>query len=351
MPNTETALVHIPEVEKTRYLINSDNVYAFLTHGLNAKVADWRFAPELNLSLFTQSMERLANEYRIVHVLSDEQREKDRLSFPPSTNPDTESFYQRMKNSQDKLLDTEAAGERSSVIYLDHILDDHFQVTNPAFHEYARGEIVTADLYLSGKIPVVEEHTHPKDSLLSPPDYSRLLIKGYNNGRRVVNGLILVCPNVQILAVPTPQTPLLLLEEIDEFMQASQERSETPENPHVNMDALKEITEQAVATINNLAITSFQQNMRSVVELEQKIKAGLITENEARFQIEILFGRSEREQDKIVKNITTEQADQLTMFWTGFNRYNNTLMNETARSLNVVLFSSTNMKDFKQFSA
>lgn len=60
--------------------------------------------------------------------------------------------------------------------------------------------------YLEGGLPLIDLHNHPESQLFSPADYAEMLL-AFQDDRRLIRGMVVLCPEGQLLALATRDTP------------------------------------------------------------------------------------------------------------------------------------------------
>ncbi len=169
--------------------VNSINLLQFLAGtDNNFPYLHWEFAPRLNLKAFTPYFKKLYESKQEVYIYPPEIRE---LGAQLPYNP----------------FEAKAAGERALPIYYD--LDTHkIRTFAISYGDYASVNVGTISNRSDTIMPILETHTHPYDSLFSPMDYARLLQEDpWVKSRRIVQGIVVLNPQIQVLALPTSRTP------------------------------------------------------------------------------------------------------------------------------------------------
>lgn len=198
--------------------VNSHNFANFLVGGRYFPYKSWRFDDYLDLDGLTSSIQDLYNTSNVVNV------------FPDDLQISMEEFRQQMESHAQSIdnstsieknpqIEGKTHGEKASVIYFD--FSDRSikmsRIIGGGNSEVPIGPLLS-EVLKEDNMPVLEMHTQPTHGLPSPIDYRRLLAKGFFEESRFVNGIIVLGPNEQILAVPTPNTPLLSFEEVDDVI-------------------------------------------------------------------------------------------------------------------------------------
>ncbi len=200
----------LKEAISTSITVNTGNFSSFLIGADMFPYKTWDFAPQLDLSSLRPAVQALYENSRDVYQLPDEYRASMGQMYKEMAKVGitVDSHY----------LDTKAPGERSSVVYFD-LNDSTSKITPPVHGEFDKGRVATFDVLGAGHLPLLEKHTHPVDYLPTVEDYTRLLFDIIPGERRLVNGIMVLTPKMQTLALPTADTPRFAnLEEVAAFV-------------------------------------------------------------------------------------------------------------------------------------
>lgn len=209
----------------TSPLIHSNNFVHFL---LDATVtpSSESFARTLDIALFKPVAEHLYSERQEGFILNEQERQqlldsrkedKDVLNMSPQGRAAMEDLNKHTT----EFANLQGVVERSSVSYIDPSTY-MFEYTQANHGAYSECRILIGQILEEEKIPLLEDHTHPHNHLFSPIDYVRLL-SSLDGEHRIVRAIRVLCPDMQLLALPTSDTPLLDIEEalklVDEWDQ------------------------------------------------------------------------------------------------------------------------------------
>lgn len=207
----------VPSVDSIT--IDSDHLVGYLiARGFVAKES--QFSPSLDLSRFTAFIEDLYIERQEGFVSSKENRTilLEAAEWIRTTSGHNAKFVTKgMIRNLEMFANRKADVESSSVIYFD--TNEKVITVSPInFGEFERVEVSTLDILKKGNLPMIEIHTHPSDNLFSPIDYLRMLVD-LDCGTPVVKSIMVLCPNMQVLALATRETPALDVDEANERLE------------------------------------------------------------------------------------------------------------------------------------
>lgn len=74
------------------------------------------------------------------------------------------------------------------------------------------------DAYGNDRLPLLEMHTHPTESFPSVIDYQFMLLGNPEAKVRAIRAIAVLCPQTQILALATDQTPMLSPDQLHALM-------------------------------------------------------------------------------------------------------------------------------------
>lgn len=175
------------------------------------------FASSLDLGNMEQFLRELATSEKLGYVESQEARDVFE-SAPPfeSPIPDFHVIEEERKQKWRQILYDQQPVERGRTVYYD-IKEGKYMVTDITHGEFARYQTETFDLLGQGHRPLFELHTHPANRLFSDADFYRMIL-ARTKDLRPVKATIVICPDVQILAIATPETLALSREQLEEFI-------------------------------------------------------------------------------------------------------------------------------------
>lgn len=182
-------------------------------------------------------------------------------------------------------------------------------------------------------LPVVAIHTHPKDANFSFPDYKPLILGDSHENMRLVNSMVVLCPDIQIMAVATKDTPILTNEKADELIAGKMD-----ENQKKDVAIMGKMIETMQALSDRKQVVDTLDMLKNMAGE----KFPDVVEN-ARKEHNVQDGESEKLKDAmadVTKNTANEIPQSLNADLFAF-----------AREMNVKLYFSQDMRTFKEFSA
>lgn len=172
-------------------------------------------------------------------------------------------------------------------------------------------------------VGVLEIHDHPGyGGLFTPPDYISMIFGNTRKKLRAINGIMILCPGMQVMALATDETPIF-----DYPLKAN-------EFVNTRMVDIRGQEEQAIK--EDLADLQTEVNNRASIEL-----IGHVLTQAGRGDI---VGQALQVANKRVDAAIKESFDK-------HYRVDNTLLVSLANELRVKLYFSTDMRNFKEFSA
>lgn len=304
------------------------------------------FPPHIDLSIYTEGMTYLYDTAQLTHVFPEDVRQNYLKEMELQDGPQ-DSILQQIRSSSKALLDLSAEGERHICIY--HDPDDDIIKYSPISHgEYDRVQINTFELASKGKNPLFAIHTHPYNTLFSPQDYFPMIYDA-KDGEGMLKGQLVLCPDNQILALATDQTPHLKMEEAERLINEWSSKLSPPFSGRLGN--LYSRLEQIKHMDKTWQINNFKETMDEMVSIDNEWKSGKISEEDAMeiFEIKKEGRILEREEAtlrlKMARERITSRLQPLA------SKFTNEVLIEFARLINVKLYISTNRSDFKEFSA
>jgi len=320
----------------------------------------FRFGPERDyndfddyfyLPVLTPLLQSVYKTEHEVFILGEEERQKLLADDAPTTDKLFLRFInESRRHDRQRQAEKKAPGERFSVISFDYEKRS-WTVANPVKGAYTQVKI-GPDFYagIRGRpeYPVVEVHTHPDNALFSPVDYTSML-SSLANGQRFYRGGIVLCPDVQILALATRQTPLYSYEEAVSLTKRWTDEIYTTQDR--SLKKLKEtyhaISQYGTGYMNTLA----EEIAPQLAELEAMQERFKLSEDEVKkaviaiiYQNRPTIDHDDAWHGRILSRARRKLNDES-------SRLNNELLIKLARDLNVRLYISDNLTDFVAFSA
>lgn len=330
----------------TEYLTLSGEITGYLIN--RALVAEVVLPLHLVLGPYSPIIQRLYAQSRQVFVYSESLRtaefemlEKSRMN-PLWKNPLFRSELREIGKEYWQMVTEKDAGERTVTVFVDP-LTQAIGTTEVTFGDYTsvRGAVHSIDeTIFSEKLPLMQLHTHPDDILFSPNDYYPLITKTalYGYGRRL-KAVMVLCPNLQVLALATARTMLLSSDDANRLLGDWSRTVEDDEGSKAVASNIEQLMiEHDRRTQEDLERTAMlAQTITSGTPLSRKERRGLRRKTEKR--LTAFQGRERRFEQTLaeLKNriAALENAEVL----------------EFARMINVALYMSTNTVDFYKFSA
>lgn len=345
------SLVPVNKKEVTSPLIvDSGNFIDYLVGDSRFIYSKPRIAESLSLPFLTPALEELLSTTKEGYVFSDEVREKVAQTVDTkkeeSVAPDVKEIREAISGSFSDLLNLKGSVERSRTLFCDGD-DGSIRISDIKQHKFDRGSVDTMEIWERGDFPLMEMHTHPKNVLPSPVDYYRMLLRLGDSNFRLVPAAVVVCPDLQILAVATPETLLLTKEILDKRI-ASAEEQTAEEIKRLN-------TLNSRAEVIKVSTKLLQKNMNAFfakqIENIDYYQKGHLTEEELKIFEENLHRSFSEKASKLTEKTGRIQKRALDKLF-GYSRF---LINQQlmvfAREMNVALYMSTNFADFRRFSA
>jgi hypothetical protein len=314
------------------------------------------FAKNLDLSLYASKYRDLLHISREVFVRSEEERlrltsgkEYDDPSFPAYLEPLRGMFAEAAK----EYAEEKGKGERSKVIYYDFERRIIWN-TETTHGEYATTTVPTYDLFSTlipgngegRKLPLLEVHTHPENGLFSPKDLLRMV---HGSGQvRGIRGSVVLCPDIQLLALATAQTPVYPQSHISQFLEEWESKiAEQDEHEGTKVFEQRRITREHYDEYMNEIFKEIEGTCWAYKELLDK---GEITVDQyARFfKREFHKSKNYRERHERVERMEAASKRKRDAF---VNRMHDSAHIKMLRELNIKLYSAHDLAYFTEFSA
>ena len=335
-----TAMLPVKE-----YLKTTGEITGYLINRNLIPEADLPY--HLFLGPYSSIMQRLYAQSRQVFIENESQRnerfkdaEEMKRRYPPTTNPLLKIAFHIFNKEFIQMINKKAEGERGIVVFMDSLTQE-ISTTDIAHGEYCSVYLDSPyALISSGKLPLMRQHTHPDDALFSPTDYFNLITNYDGNGRGIKAEMVL-CPNLQVLALATDKTILLPSGEARRLI------GDWESIPQGESDAEGKAIASAMEQLEIEVRRNHKEDLESIVNLTQTLTRGIPPSRKER-------RRLEREKEEILTAAQSrarrfEQA--LAELINKETAFGNTKLLEFARMINVALYISTNTVDFYRFSA
>jgi hypothetical protein len=233
-------------------------------------------------------------------------------------------------------------------VYMD-IQDGGLKTSKPKFGEFGSTIVDFTEIIREGNMPLIAAHTHPRDALPSPEDYTPLIKNVFDNGKSLTKEILVICPHIQIAAIASPQTPILTISETEEWLSQWQEEIESVGGSR--MVGMNKREEELFSAMTKTYEETIQRFASKIDESYLLVEKGLVTEEEHKINIELLANklikRNEHKSGTIKKYIFKIRHRRETLSKQSLNQ----VLVECARSLNVALYVSDNMVEFHLASA
>lgn len=332
--------------------IDSLSIYDYLSGHPYLLVPNQRFSRYLSLDPFTYFLNEMYNSEGLGYRLNEAQRTNMLAQLGNRQAGSTGDVFEGLKSGVEddfrRLVFSQGVAENARAFYLDP--DGGIKVSGIIQGDHTSVDSQVPQLVEDGKIPLLEAHSHPRDSLPSAQDYWPLLTTWDDDPTlpSICRGVMVLCPSIQVLALSTFQTPRLKFNDAKNLWQSYDEN--TPDGDKNRLDFLERRVVSIVRArkrVWDMLTTSMQR----MVEIEERMQS------EGRTRDEILrVGETERQQTIQQIDLFSGKIDRIQN--RAIEKYMNLLYKittrksmEFARLINVALYGSVNCRDFYQFSA
>lgn len=326
-------------------LIDTDTFPYYLRGAKNLVGLEGIFASRLSLKPFTPFFQEMYDTVSEGYFHKEEQRRKfDDLAREIESSSGRDNIVARYVR---QLGQRKAIAERARVIYT---TPWRGEVKATKIRSGEHTQVKTGSIYfilsLLGRIPLLDVHTHPGDSLFSPTDYFLLL----TGPRRypLVRAAVVLCPTVQILALATGTTPYLQPDKALRFINTYEEDIYGPDRKRI--ETLRARVKRVRKHRRNKILGDFTQSLVQPEQAEKDKQETRISneEYESKFEEtkkalkpdEIYERRYNRvlkkAEDKFLQEASVALNRRLILF---------------PRLLNIKLYYSIDMQNFFSFSA
>ena len=337
---------------ETRALIPFEGVQSIDGHHLNrylrykGLVPERLLPPHIDLSLYTNVFNNLYANSQGAYVVPEEVRQKYFAEIDARGEP-THEVIRMIREQAISDINQQAPGERHVTVYQDEE-DDIIKISPITFGKYTNVETDIIDIARQGNNPLFGIHTHPANIMFSPQDYLlRLFDSG--SGEGLIKGQVILCPDIQILAISTEKTPHMEYDDAeelvkrwsDEFKKAPSGRAETLYDRQRKIQQLGE----------QVFLQNFRDSMSSIGDIEKRMNEGEFTEEVA---LEMAHNERKKHLDRLneyLKKYRRVHSKTIRNLYDLTNRVSNEILIDFARLINVKLYVSTDRKNFRAFSA
>lgn len=323
--------------EDNRIVVNSISLLPFLCEGMTSSDQDVVFAPYLDLSFFSVYFEELERQKQLVLMHDDVDAEQFKSIYKRLM---TAAYRSEDPEALRNYLRSEGLAERSMTVYFD---PRSKKVVTSDVNLGSYGEVQLDIAYARdfNFFPVMHIHTHPDDSFFSAVDYRAILVKHPFLKRRFFVSQVLVCPNIQILALATADTPLFNTpEQVEDFTEDLENRFKLDIPP-----AVEQLTELLAFHMRQKDLLKVQANIYGEEVLRLSKEYGL----SAKAAYELL-----RDYDQFIKRqwvkYVSEGRVMLDLAKAEQFKASASSGMAIARHTGLKFYSSTDMKNFYEFS-
>ncbi len=280
----------------------------------------------LNLALFETHMRHL-----------DGQRENITQEILPS-NP----------NIGLNSVNVEGEAEVASTIYWD-TSKDTIESTEVIHGNLSSVRSSFIDAFGPERLPLIEMHTHPHESLASDVDYQFMLFGDPEKNVRALHAILILCPKTQILALATAQTPIIHPDQLPDLLDKWNETSRIYEgNDGQYLRTLKNRL-STVTDYQAKAITGFFEKRNKTWEdyVQRIVDSGYIEYD----QDETVSQEDENnkaELDRISARVSDVRSKLFAKLAKHSDKVFNNIQRQFVREMGIKLYAST---DFRHFDA
>ncbi len=214
--------------------------------------------------------------------------------------------------------------EQGRLVYVD-IETGEIKTTSPTYGSPSEVDLrkMKQEVLNMGGSSILEMHDHPGyGGLFTPPDYFSIIFGNSKRMIRGINGIVILCPGMQIMALATDETPI-----IDDPYKV---------NEYITSKMANILEQEEQAVNEGLADLQTEVNIRGQVQLLGQVLSQAGHGDTADKALQVANAR--------VDAATKEAYDK-------HYRVDNTLLVNLANELRVKLYFSTDTRNFKEFSA
>ncbi len=302
------------------------------------------FPYHIDLGMYSSAMQNLYLQHKNVDVVPDavkgvelQAKEEFKINNPIITRFLGKGFT-ILEKEFEELVNQKAPGERMIVIYQDQ--NGEMNSTEITFGEYTHVSTEARyNILRAGEQPLTEIHTHPINAIFSLSDYYPIIVDD-GSGRPLVKSVIVLCPDLQVMAFPTDKTPLLSPYQASDLVDIWNAKAIGEDGGEGS---------ELIAGVQQLEKEYYEFLERRINEVDALLASeGELTQGGIRKRK--LRRKLQRDIEKAAIRKRSFE-DRITQATSSLNAYINDRLIEFARLINVVLYSSTNTKDFYKFTA
>lgn len=333
-----------------RRTVTAATLFDYLGSNMRVDYKDVKFDNRLDLGSLTPMLTELQNTTLLGYVHTPEERQVlSELQNPfASGDPKITEMWAPVKEKYDTLAGLQAPVERSRIVVY-NLQENMFQVTRVKQGDYRS---VQNDLFTvidEGLIPILPIHTHPNNVLPSPQDYMSLILDISKSPRSPANVTMVLCPSTQVLAIATPQTPLLKSAEAVAVRDYWNEQLDSEKDPRLISFAERE--NSTMPEYGEYAILMQEKLYTQAEEILNQLHAGRITREEFEIRQRALSDYYINKITKKSEQLSKKRLQVMNRAYEYAAQSTNAVLMECARSLNIQLYVSRNMKDFRKCTA
>ncbi len=332
--------------------VTSENLIGYLGNNPYFDTQALDFAPDLDLGWCSKFMKQIVRAKRVAgfilpeetRFLADEAQKSSQLvkkhglplarlvfKILEAVTEDREEVFRRAPVERFKLAYWDFENESESVKSTRVIYGEHDSVLSGAAHR---------KVDQLGNTPLLGIHTHRRDALFSSDDDSNLISEdSYYPHHPKLRGNIVVCLNVQLLALATPNSPTVPPRLAREWANSARESFDQLVGKESEfLDKWEERFYKKVRPIPKMEY-DFLESMRGLPDQESAARYKIYYRKWRDFLVDLTSVYLS------VSQIAKDRADAKT------NRLSNHLLHQFYRDLELKLYMSTDMRHFKEFSA
>lgn len=336
--------------------LDTSNFWSFLLDKANHPKAGFRTAEIFSLPELKPGLVEMYAAARVDFVHDEVTRLRARQAAEEAVrqtiDPSNEYFQRRLDRELRRV--EQQYGKKEE---MERFRNVHF---NPFDNTYNFGPIYEGEAYKSssdifdvleeGKEPLLEIHTHPRNSLPSPSDYARMIM-GKNPDTRVLKGGLLLTPDFQILSIATPRTPIMASKTALRLVELYEDTDNEDHQRNKWLSRWYFLVPEISKRLTTKALSEgFAKMMDFVEELgdqglsEQEIvKRALLFEKEVDAEVDqkldVIYKKNERTGERVGLKLDSHlRASENRDCW------------EFARAIDVQLYLSTDMTNYRAFN-
>lgn len=305
-------------------------------------VSPSEFDYRLDLGFLEEQIDELYEHDKQGFVLDDSIRKKlEGYKTEIDNDVHWSHLYEQLNAEIDEYRNQTDKVERSRVIFYDP-QDNELRITGITDGTYSSTDTEVVKLYKSVKTPLLGIHTHPTDALFSPQDFSTLLIRPLDE--TLLRGELVLCPNIQVLALSTTLTPALSNAQVEEFKKHWKGQFSTDRQEELEEKALK--VRKIVSKKYELGKKIYKKHIDKIHEVAGRANVGEISMEEADKILDQVQASHLKETESLVEKFGLAEYVATKILEGSINNSKNTVLVDLARTVGVQLYVSTDRKNF-----